>query len=435
MPRLDRLDFSARIVVLVALLTLAFTSVFLPRGLLMDGAWFLFRVLRMQDYAINDWSRSYVQHLQQAPLVMALQLGARDLKTLITIYNTSLSGVPLMLWIGALVIQLRRDLFWLFVVAFSLSYLVSGFAPIGEYNVALAASALVCSILLTREPLSAARAIILLLACILLVRGYESALFINPMLAVMCCVRWYRMRDGGLLRYCLLASAAILLSGTWIAIVSVLNPRDPINAAGAMNLTWTLQSPPMRYALAMIALTTAALLIKERRIGIAMGAVGFILSLAFVMQPGWWSGGATYFGSRTVSALFMFAVLSVTIARHEWTTVPVPRAVAVLSLSMFVTLGVPMISLLAGLRPFFRCYEQAVHRQSGVVAFMDSGIPQCPGATDYVWGWTNPTLSLILRKPEQSTIILNPPTRFEPFNPYSPPASALDRYRKRDAMF
>ena len=65
--------------------------------------------------------------------------------------SLGLIAIPLGFWISALLIQTKTCFFWLFVAAFSVSYLSSGFFAIGEFNIAYAMVAFCASILLKEK--------------------------------------------------------------------------------------------------------------------------------------------------------------------------------------------------------------------------------------------------------------------------------------------
>jgi hypothetical protein len=74
-------------------------------------------------FYIFDPHRAYVQVLVQAPVALAIWLGALDLNILTRAHSFGFVGVPLIFWVGALALQFKSRLFWFFLMAFTVSYL------------------------------------------------------------------------------------------------------------------------------------------------------------------------------------------------------------------------------------------------------------------------------------------------------------------------
>lgn len=58
---------------------------------------------------------------------MAMHAGVDNVAMLIRLQSFGLIGIPLLLWISALLISFRSERFWYFCLAFAVSYLSAGF--------------------------------------------------------------------------------------------------------------------------------------------------------------------------------------------------------------------------------------------------------------------------------------------------------------------
>jgi hypothetical protein len=156
-------DFPLRIFVLVVIAGLALTGIVSARGLYADGSFYLFRILKTADFYNYDKPRLFADILTQAPVVLALKAGILDLSILIRIHSFGLIGIPLAIWAAALIVQMKTDLFWFFVISFSASYLCSGFCAVCHCNLAHAMAALSAAILMKDGAITRVEALVLIL--------------------------------------------------------------------------------------------------------------------------------------------------------------------------------------------------------------------------------------------------------------------------------
>jgi hypothetical protein len=125
-------------------------GVYVARGLYADGAYFLFSILSSHGFVDDDKPRLFALLITQVPLVMAMKIGINDLNLLIRLHSFGLIIFPLVFWLAALKIQMKTELFWIFVAEFSVSYLCSGFFAIGEYNLCYSMAAFSAAIILKK---------------------------------------------------------------------------------------------------------------------------------------------------------------------------------------------------------------------------------------------------------------------------------------------
>jgi len=224
---LVNVDSLFRAAVLVAIGALTALSVYIPRGMLMDGASFVLAGIRDHSFALlpDGDGRFFANYVAQSPLVSALKLSVTDIGLLIRIHSLGIVGIPLLMWTVAIALQYRTNLFWLFVGAFSVSYGISGVAMIGEFNLAFAATALFTSIVTSVSALSAIQGGVLLILAILLTRSYETSVFLNPLLAIFCIERWRLQAEKRTVEFLLICSIAALLFGAFVGLYWIIFPR------------------------------------------------------------------------------------------------------------------------------------------------------------------------------------------------------------------
>lgn len=167
--------------VLSFVLILGVSGVYAARGLHGDGAFYLLSILTQEKFISDEAARQHVLALTQFPAVWAMHLGCQDLKLLIRVHSIGLILLPIAFWFFALALQNGSNRFWLMLIAFSATYLSSGFHANGEYNLTYAMVALCASIIL-KKSISNWLALVMLVAAFALIRSYEAMVYLGPLL-------------------------------------------------------------------------------------------------------------------------------------------------------------------------------------------------------------------------------------------------------------
>ena len=202
------------------LLSLAYAIV-TARSLYNDGAYYFLRVLQANGFTEMLFSRGHAGYLYQLPVVLALRLGITNLEVLQAAFGVGcFCAWPVAMW---LCYRLARQHFWLVVLAAGMAYLNAAFVAVGEHIVAHAFFWPVVFVLLFVQPLTKFAAAVLLVSSLILLRSYESMLFLGPVLA------WFAFRraqrePGTAGRVICLVSAVILLLAVPIAVDGMLHP-------------------------------------------------------------------------------------------------------------------------------------------------------------------------------------------------------------------
>ena len=115
--------------------------------------------------------------------MVGIKLGIRDLSTLIYLHSFGLVGIPTIIWCLALFKQIKYQLFYTLLIAFSATYLSAGFFTIGEYNLTYALAAY-CFSVLVQDKLTHFDSVLIIFAATVLMRPYEAMIFLGPVLFV-----------------------------------------------------------------------------------------------------------------------------------------------------------------------------------------------------------------------------------------------------------
>jgi hypothetical protein len=400
-----------------AIILIGIAGVYAARGLYSDGAYWLVEMLPRGGFYIFDPHRAYVQILVQIPVAVAIWLGTLDLNSLIHLHSAGFVGVPLVFWLGALALQFKNRLFWLFLMAFTVSYLRSNFFAAGEFSVAYGMTAFCTSVLL-RQQISHLQAALMLLTAIVLTHSYEATLFLGAFLATLAGVRLAKVpHDRRSTRMLLVLALVIFLIAAYVGGRSVLFERS-YNGKGAANLS-ALTEIHLLYLMAMPALI--ALLYTEYARGYKAWLLLSIISMAglYILYILRWdhtniSYGYLSYAYRTLCCFLLLGVLSIAVALRFWPEVfkavspPVSadRYIAVGTAVFFVTLAGLMVYHTQGYYRWAQRFEQVA-----VSLKTNTPIDQTPINTNhgftygYNWGWGNPSLSILLRGNAEAMVL------------------------------
>jgi hypothetical protein len=226
------------------LLSLAY-AVVTARSLYDDGSYYFLRVLQANGFTEMLFSRGHAGYLYQLPVVLALKLGVTNLEVLKLAFGVGcFCAWPVAMWACY---RLAPEHFWLVVLAAGMAYLNAAFVAVGEHVVAHAFFWPVVFVLLFVRPLTGFAAVVLLASSVILLRSYESMLFLGPVLAWLA-FRRARTEPRSVGRLVCLLSAIILLLAVPVAVDGVLHPCTSSNAhsfeAGMLGLLaapgWTV---------------------------------------------------------------------------------------------------------------------------------------------------------------------------------------------------
>jgi hypothetical protein len=210
----------------IFLLSLAY-AVVAARSLYDDGTYYFLRVLQAGGFTEMLFSRGHAAYLYQLPVVIALKLGITDLDKLQIAFGIGcFCAWPVAI---GLCYRLAPEHLWLVVLACGAAYLNAAFVAVGEHVVTHAFFWPVVFVLLFVRPLTPFAAGTLLVSSVILLRTYESMLFLGPVLAWLAYRRAKAEEKSGPRMVCLLAATILVLSVP-IAVDGTLHPCTGSNA-------------------------------------------------------------------------------------------------------------------------------------------------------------------------------------------------------------
>ena len=216
------------------------------RCLYADGSYYLLRVLVAGNFTEMISCRSFAAYLFQLPVVVAFNLGITNLHWLTLAFGVGcFSAWPVAMYLCH---RMARQHFWLVMLACAAGYLNAAFMAVGEHIVAHAFFWPALFAVLFVRPLTPSAAVILLGSAGLLLRSYESLLFLGPPMAGLLVWRLIFVKDKHWQKALLATTALLFAAATWIALGGVLHPDSPANYGGFKrgilaeleHPTWTL---------------------------------------------------------------------------------------------------------------------------------------------------------------------------------------------------
>jgi len=404
--KLNTLDNYFKLSVLAMVLTLAIVGVYTTRGLYADGSFFLYNILLHKDFWAFDTAREFVQILNQTPVVWSINLGENDLNALIYWHSVGLIAVPLVIWFWAFSMHMRSNTFWVLVLAFSVSYQLSGFFAIGEYNLTYALVAY-CWAVLNAKKVSCLSFIGLIVSSFILIRSYEAMLFLGLLLTFNAIVFWQRQKEilTNLKKALMLAVVLCFLLATVSSLWSVMNPRDAGNLQSATQLAWLLSNEQF----VLICFVLVAYLLMQFCGESMRRGVFFLIALAsilFLLVPAVWSTPAESYAFRSVSGImlgFIFVVYSLGIGFNRLLVSSGYQSVLktngetyLLIFLFFMTMSIITLVSTIHFSRWLMVFEATV-TQTADWTYIDNSQLYHPERLGYDWLWTNPTLSIVLR--------------------------------------
>jgi hypothetical protein len=389
-----------------------------------------------------DSHRAYVQVIVQAPVAFAIWLGEHDLNTLIRLHSFGLICVPLLFWLAALGLQFKNDLFWLFLVAVTVSYLRSNFFALGEYNAAYGMTAFCTSILLLKR-INPPQALALLLTAIVLMRSYELTIFLGVFLTILVTLRLIKVPvDSCSVRVLLIAALLIFIAAAYFGGRSALFERS-YDGKSVANLS-ALKEIHLMYLIVMPTLIALVATRFPQRIRTLVAVGCAMIAICYVAYAFRWdhtniSYGFLSYAYRTLCCFLLMGVLTLAIVFRFWphffkTTASEKLVNGHLAVSAFIFFGTMASLLLYHTQGYYK-WAQRFERE--VVSLTDSlpinktKINSNQGMIQgYNWGWGNPSLSILLRGNAEAMVLnhsdnrgTNEPSVYENIKPEGANAS------------
>jgi hypothetical protein len=449
------IELALKVAVLVGLAATAIQSVIVPRGLYADGSYNLWQVLNTGSFVVIGQARTFAIVLNQLPVVSAMVLGVRNLDVLIGFYTFGVAAVPVLIWLAALLIQLRGAFFWQLTVIYSATFLTSGFVAIGEYNYAFALVALAVAVLVTRGPIGGWRAAALIFASVALVLCYEGMAFLGLPVVALVLARIFRRgwiaegvaeRHEKVVLWIALSCAALSVGVAALAIVIRTFAGGDTNLAGAMNVSFAFDANQQWREVALMALLLLlSLLIRHKVVvvvlRVALGVFALQLFTASTWAPAW-----LHYNTRSLSTYTYFVLLIVAlfalVLENRRTDLPKRSEVGALTGAPMLALGLSASVIFAAMTFSFWSMNQGY---SAWLSDLKTVVVSNQGPVDirktdlysgsksqFSWGWTNPYLSALLQEHDGQGLVISHVETLEKASPISPPSSPrfFERYHR-----
>ncbi|CAN1568589.1 hypothetical protein MCERE10_03861 [Burkholderiaceae bacterium] len=415
----ESIDRGLKVLALTAIFLIAMTGVYAARGLYSDGSFWLVEMLPRGGFYIFDPHRAYVQVLVQAPVAFAIWLGSLDLNLLIRLHSFGFVGVPIIFWLGALMLQFRTKLFWFFLMAFTVSYLRSNFFAAGEFSTAYGLTAF-CVAVLLKEKVSLLNAVLMFFSAIALTHSYEATIFLGVFLAAIAVVRLVKVPDDRLaVRIVLYALIAIFLLSIYVGARSTFFQRS-YDGKGAANLS-ALTEIHLLYLMVMpflVALlcTNFGQRIKKLLMAVFLSFSGLYLLYAFRWDHTNISFGYFSYAYRALCCFLLIGVLTLAAFLRFWPNVfnakSLPSSassyLAVGAMVFFMPMAWLMLYHTHGYYKWAQRFEQEAVALKFHTPIDKTSINTNHGWTHgYNWMWGNPSTSILLRGNAEAMVLNN----------------------------
>ena len=400
-------------------LSIAFAIV-TARCLYADGSFYFVKVLETGNFTEMIGCRSFAGYLFQLPVVIAMGAGITSIPCL-----TFLFGVGCFCaWPAAMFLcyRMAKEHFWLVMLACAAGYLNAAFVAVGEHIVAHAFFWPVVFVILFVRPLTPFAAVTLLFSSIVLMRSYESMLFLGPVLISLVAWRMISSKERPWQIAVLGAAAVFLAVAVYIAWVGVKYPNvtnyngfKSALCSEIANPAWTVKMSVFWAAL-MLGATypPAAAIFKRPTSMIVCVLVVLIWGLSPILEPQRLHPPEQY-NCRFLDLLVPLAltpVAAILSFRPQWLTTRVPDLVR-LSAVMLAAQSLWQFSATCQWERHLSEWRNMLTSKTGPIYIVgDRGF----NAPDFTWA--NPCLSIIAGPRHVRAIIT--PDHVEPWQPFDP---------------
>ncbi len=414
MPTL--IDKLLKIFSLTIIFIICIAGVYSTRGLYADGSFWLVEMLPRNGFYIFDPHREYAQRLAQLPVALAIWLGVLDLNVLIRLHSFGFIGIPLIFWIAALSLHYKNNLFWFFLIAFTVSFLRSNFFAVSEYNFSFGMTAF-CAAILLRQQLNLALALMMLLTSILLIYSYESTLFSGLFLAGLTALRLFRITtDIKSVRILLIICLIPFIISFYVGARSVFYERSfngpstaNLSAFKEVHLLFLVLLPAIIFSLASNIFQRYKFLILILIFSIVL----IYLYYTFRLDQSNISYGYLSYAYRALCCFLLLYILTFATIFRFWSEriKAISFATSNIFLSIatiifFSSMSYMMLYHTFGYYKWIKGFEKQAISLKINTPIDKTSINTNHGLTyGYNWGWGNPSLSILLRGNAEAMVL------------------------------
>lgn len=388
-----------------------------------DGAWFLLiHLLTPHHFNDYDFQRTFASMISQAPILLGQRLGFDSVASYAALYSFGIFALPAVTMFIALVLARRQPVLFAMI---GFAILVYGFGANfinTEANLFFGFVWLSVTILALQGPAPILRGLVLPAIAIALLRSYEGMLLVGPFLALWAAIAAFR-QEGRLESIGLVLAALLYFLGTCIGMGGFLSPRDPLNASNFLSTAFAYLGHPHMFLLLAGIVIIPGICRPSRRLMCILTALSALLGLSFVLGilklEGFYSF-SLYYENRSFMVLFLPVFLGLALAvyayRPAWL---LPNADSTGYTLFLVPLAFAATGDAVGtyrwssyVQSFCTVLEMPDTPLERLVALKNSGASSA-------WGWTHPTMSVLLRDRGNQSIVINEPgaSAWEPFDP------------------
>lgn len=371
-------------------------------GLYADGAQYLLAILQHPGVFLGAQPRPFISAVTQLPVLAGLACGVHDLRTLAVLQSTGLVALPCAVWMWALLQHRTSRLFWHAATMWAVTFLVSGFFAVGEYNLTYALVGLAASLLLTE--CTAGRALVVAAVGLVLLRSYQSMVFLGPALAGLALLA-RRPETSPVVRRVLVVDAALFVAAALWTLPQVFGAHSMERVDQATDVVTLVRDP----ALVTAGVAVVGHALRSRRLLLVpMSALVVVFALTSVRAAPW-----DYYNARIAAgALLLPVMLSAVLAARR----PRDRSSAwLLPTAAVVALTAVFVGNCLAFAGWLDDFRNEVRGGTGVVAYENTAL-----GGRYVWGWTNPALSVLLRSRPGQELVANPADYSDSWEPFDP---------------
>jgi hypothetical protein len=390
------------------------------RSLYADGGYVVLGLLNNpMHYNDYDFHRSFASFIGQTPVFLGQRLGLVNISAYGGIYTFAVDGLPLLAYVAALV--LARNVPRLFAAS-AMALAVFGFGANftnSEGNLFLGLAWLAGVLLALPGHQRVARGIVLPALAFVLLRIYEGMLLAGPVLAAWAYAKAMRTESldeklGLVLATLMFAIACLIGFSGYVA------PRDPGNAASFASSLSAYVRNPQGWLLLAAGCVLAAMLLPSRALALGATVAAIVLAAMFVSgMLGLRDYGAyrVYYDNRSFLVLLLPLALAALMAAdlfgNRWLECSVaPARLLALLVPLVAVFAIDVLGSarwFAYVNTFCDVLAEPATASTGVARLRASGAMTG-------WGWTHPTLSILLRPSGTSAIVRDEPGNWQPFD-------------------
>lgn len=399
---------------IIVIIMIACTGVYSGRGLYADGPVWLYEMLLRKGFYIFDPHREYAQYLVELPFAVSVGMGARELNFLIKLHSFGFIAMPIAAWLIALLLQRNNRLFWVLLLAFTVTYLRTGFFAAGEFNITNALVALSFSIVML-EKIGYKTLALLVFCALILTKSYESMSFFGLFLCVVTASRIATNKtDARQIRMGLFAAGILNLIGSFFAIKSILFERSyDLKSTGNISAIFEFH---LLYLEIIVIVLFLLILVSNKKITRLLKIFTLIVSLLYVLYAIKWDHSGVSYGYYNYAYRSFGAFLLLGILFSEYLISIFPKlkrtaglnskSLTIVSSCAFFTMTIFLLAHTLQYYQWLKRFEKEALSVQGFVHIDQTAINGKGGWLEGVnWPWSNAMLSIILRGNAEGVVL------------------------------